>query len=570
MTMKPRARKFRIKRTPTEGGAQHAAAPGKADETARAPEPAKERRPDVDAGARPDTAAPGTPVPGREAAESAAPTVPAPSEAMLRESQVASPKAVADETDLSAIRKEGLTGRQLRMARRLAQKNGITATSDLDAVRQLRARGIDPFERANMLELVVPEQGSEGELPQLPQTVPQPAAPARTGTKDADPVSRSRQILDIQRDIARRRRRKLALLGARLAFFVILPTFLAGWYYYKIATPMYATKTEFVIQQAENASGGALGGLFSGTGFATSQDSIAVQSYLQSRDAMLRLDEDLGFKTHFSDTAIDPIQRLPQDASNEKTYKLYKDMVKIGYDPTEGIVKMEVVAPDPELSAEYSRRLIDYAEERVDNLTQRLRADQMSGARESFEEAEAKMTASQARVLRIQEQLGVLDPASESAALMSQIGTFETQLRQKRLELDQLLSNRRPNEARVDGVRGDIERLNSVVADLRAQMTDGSGSASSLAGVSSQLRLAEVDLQTRTLMMQQALQQLETARIEANRQVRYLSLGVTPVAPDEATYPRSFENTFLAFLIFSGLYLMISLTASILREQVSS
>jgi capsular polysaccharide transport system permease protein len=31
-----------------------------------------------------------------------------------------------------------------------------------------------------------------------------------------------------------------------------------------------------------------------------------------------------------------------------------------------------------------------------------------------------------------------------------------------------------------------------------------------------------------------------------------------------------FENMSLAFLIFAGVYLMISLTASILREQVSS
>ncbi|MDG1520237.1 MAG: hypothetical protein P8H36_06170 [Yoonia sp.] len=48
------------------------------------------------------------------------------------------------------------------------------------------------------------------------------------------------------------------------------------------------------------------------------------------------------------------------------------------------------------------------------------------------------------------------------------------------------------------------------------------------------------------------------------------SLGVEPVAPDEATYPRALENTILAFLVFAGIYLMISLTASILREQVTT
>ena len=49
-----------------------------------------------------------------------------------------------------------------------------------------------------------------------------------------------------------------------------------------------------------------------------------------------------------------------------------------------------------------------------------------------------------------------------------------------------------------------------------------------------------------------------------------MTTSVAPVAPDDPTYPRAFENTILAFLIFSGIYLMFSLTASILREQVSS
>jgi capsular polysaccharide transport system permease protein len=77
-------------------------------------------------------------------------------------------------------------------------------------------------------------------------------------------------------------------------------------------------------------------------------------------------------------------------------------------------------------------------------------------------------------------------------------------------------------------------------------------------------------METRQAMLTQSLQQMETARVEANRQSLYLSIGVNPTAPDEATYPRSLENTLLAFLIFSGIYLMVSMTASILREQVSA
>ena len=61
--------------------------------------------------------------------------------------------------DIDAIRHEGLTGRQLRMARRLAQKHELPATSDFDAVRLLRKAGIDPFQRSALLELVVRRRG---------------------------------------------------------------------------------------------------------------------------------------------------------------------------------------------------------------------------------------------------------------------------------------------------------------------------------------------------------------------------------------------------------------------------
>ncbi len=473
------------------------------------------------------------------------------------------------EAEIEAIRSEGLSGRQLRTARRVAMKNGIAASSDHDAVRQLRRRGIDPFRPAAVLQLI--ERKPAETAPHLPQTVPQAVPPAVPGPRGPalDEAARAREIIEIQRDIVRRRRRNFALLFARLAVFVLLPAAVAGWYYYRIATPLYATKTEFIIQQADAQVGG-LGSMFRGTQFATSQDSIAVQGYLQSRDAMLRLDRDLGFKAHFAQDFVDPVQRLDPGATNEAAFRLYRRNVKIGYDPTEGLIRMEVIAADPAVSQKFAEALIGYAEDQVDQLSARLREDQMKGARDSYADAEAKVAAAQDKVLSLQQRLGVLDPMSESNAVMSQVATFEVELQKKRLELQQLLDNANPNQARVDGAEGDIARLEALIQNLRSQLTEGTASTASLAQVSGQLRIAEAELQNRQLMLSQALQQLETARIEANRQVRYLETAVSPVAPDEPTYPRAFENTLLAFLIFGGIYLMLSLTASILREQATA
>ena len=503
-----------------------------------------------------------------------------------RSGQVESAKSASAETALDAIRREGLTGRQLRMARRVAQKQGIAATSDFDAVLQLRQVGVEPFQRNTILELVAPDGKTDaaqaapqagaptkelGRI-QLPQTVPQDGANLPS-TERANPAAdRSRDIFKIQRDIAKRRRRKLALLLTRLSFFVFIPTIIVGYYFMFMATQMFATNSEFVIQQADStgSSAGGLGGMFQGTGMATQQDSITVQSYLASRAALVRLDEDHGFRAHFSAPEIDSVQRLTPDATSEALFELYQKRVKISYDPTEGILRMEVIAATPEASQEFSESLIEYAEEQVDQLTRRLREDQMAGALASYQSAETRRSEALAEWLKIQESTDIIDPAATTGAIISQVSALESQRQQLQLSLAGKLSVSRPNQAQVDGLRAQITNLDTLINDLRSQMTFTSDGGNSIASDNTRLRLAEENYNFQTVLVQQALAQMEATQIEANRQVRYLSMGVEPVAPDEATYPRAFENTMLAFLIFSGIYLMISLTSSILREQVTA
>ena len=493
---------------------------------------------------------------------------------------------------IAAVRAENLTDRQLRMARRIAAMHEIEAASDHEAVILLRDRGIDPFHRASVAKILsqegarvqaqaaAPASGANMPVPTRQDganrrrgTEIAPLAPGSTNLPSREALTEDRraaEIIRIQQDIARRRRRRLLMLFARLAAFVGLPTLIAGWYYFFVATPLYATVSQFQIQQAEQSSSGGLGGLFGGTQLATNTDSVSVQSYLTSRDAMLRLDRDLGFKRAFQDPAIDPILRLAPAATNEQAYKLYRNSVKIGYDPTEGVINMEVIAPDPKLSQEFSLALIKYAEGQVDQMTARLREDQMKGSVESYQDAEEKVLQAQRRVQELQQRLGVLDPAAEGSVIMGHIAELERQLAEKRLELGQLKSNLRPNASRVAGVEGDIGRLQEMLAQTRSQLTEGNNARGSLATISGEIRIAESELLTRQELLATAAAQMETARIEANKQVRYLSLSVAPVPPDEATYPKAFQNTIVAFLVFSGIYLMLSLTASILREQVSS
>jgi capsular polysaccharide transport system permease protein len=194
----------------------------------------------------------------------------------------------------------------------------------------------------------------------------------------------------------------------------------------------------------------------------------------------------------------------------------------------------------------------------------------MKGARESYAEAEAALLEARQRSVELQERFKVLSSDVEVGLITGQISTLEGQLTADKLSLAQMESNANPNQARMEPLKRRIATLESEIATLRSKLVEEDSSGQSLARVQSELAVAEADAETRQMMLAQSLQAMETARIEANRQARYISLSVAPVAPDEATYPRAFENTVVAMLIFAGIYLLVSMTAAILREQVSA
>jgi hypothetical protein len=65
---------------------------------------------------------------------------------------------------------------------------------------------------------------------------------------------------------------------------------------------------------------------------------------------------------------------------------------------------------------------------------------------------------------------------------------------------------------RVDVAERNIARLETLIDDLRSSLTDTGTGEVSLARVQSELIIAQADLETRQMMLAQALQQMESLR----------------------------------------------------------
>ncbi|MFD0860138.1 capsule biosynthesis protein [Roseovarius aquimarinus] len=465
------------------------------------------------------------------------------------------------------------TERRLGDVLERARGLGFDVKSGTEAVRVMLRSGRNPFypapdakaagEKAQTPSAPVALAGET--LPRRPQ--PEPNALGQTGrSEDAEDAA---QIEMLRGELAEQGRRRALDLAARLGGFILLPTLVIWGYLGHVATPLYATDAEFLIIGADSRGAGG-SGMFGALAPAGSPDAIAVQSYLMSKDAMLRLDADAGYRAHFSRPDLDYFTRVAPDAPLEDLFDLYARNVTVGFDPTEGVIRMEVRAADAASAQGFAERLISYAEERVDSLSARKRADAVASAEAAVRDAEAQRRAAQTALLRLQQSGEMLDPDGRVASLRSQITSLEVEMQQEELRLAALLDNPRPQQARVDVSTAALARMQDALDRLLDETNRQTGDSSSLAQLSGQIQLATADLEARDRMLQAAIERLDAARIEADAQARYLTVAVQPVRPEIAAYPKVIEGTLIAFLIFSGLYVMGAITVSIVRELVSA
>lgn len=453
---------------------------------------------------------------------------------------------------------------------------------DEDAIAKHRAAKMARVRR-RQAEMRRRQEEAEGLRPDR-APVPVPGEQARPGrgsalpairrdVKPDTPALRAERVEAIRRDLVRRRRRKGGGLLLKLWVFVVLPTMAVAWFLWFQASDLYRSDSSFVVQTAEStggvgSSGGFFGALLGGGGGV--YDPVAVQTYILSRDVLHRLDAEYGWIAHFQSPELDILHRLAPDASFEDAFAHYQDMVSVSFDPTEGLLEMSVVAAEPEAARRFSQAIIGYSEEMVDDLSNRIRQDAIEEAQQNLADAEERLKAAQDAEAALRKQLETFSVEGEVAAEMGIITGMETELEALRGRLAGLQAVTSASDPRVTRLQGQMETLANQIADRRARVTSSDAAdTGSLADINAALSRAKLDVQAGMAIFTAALEAREIARANASRQHRYLSVVAQPSMPDEPNYPQKWQVTALAFLGFLGVYIILSLTISLIREQAS-
>jgi len=340
-----------------------------------------------------------------------------------------------------------------------------------------------------------------------------------------------------------------------LLLMVALPVLLTSLYLVVLAKPQYASETGFVVRQDESVSAGQmLGGLSQVLGTPSASNSDLLFEFIQSQEIVRRIDAELDLVGHYTQFwPLDPVYSIPPDVTIEKLSRFWRQMTRITYDKSSGVIMVEVRARDADMAQRIAREIVAQSEAMINTLNAQARRDSIANAEADLEQALTDLRSAREALVAFQARTQILDPQADIQGRMGVVANLQQQLAQAMVDLDLLLQATDASDPRVRQLDRRIRAIEERIAGERASYSSN-GTAQDDDSYPSLLATYEglrVDVQFAEEIYHVSLTALNQARAAAERQQLYLATFIAPTVAETDEYPR--KLLLVALTAFFGL-----------------
>ncbi len=323
------------------------------------------------------------------------------------------------------------------------------------------------------------------------------------------------------------------------ALAVILPVVLATVYYGLVASDIYVSQSRFVVKNpaARPAQSTSLANVLQTTTMSAGQEQAReTMDYIQSRDALMALQQRIDLRGRYTRAGADVLSRFPglaQRDTFENLFRFYTRMIDAQIDPDSGLVVLEVRGFTPVDAHDVNASLLDLGEGFINRLNERAR-------RKTIAEAETRLAAAGERLHQARLAVGayrsaasVYDPNRQANGTLDIANRLIAEQAALQAQLDLTLKAAPANPA-IPGLRSRIAAIGREVAAQTGRIAGADGAIASK--VSGYDRVA-LEQEFATQNFTAASVALEQARVDAQRQQFYLERVVDPNQPDMPALP---------------------------------
>jgi len=336
-------------------------------------------------------------------------------------------------------------------------------------------------------------------------------------------------------------------------------------YYTAIASPRFASESQFVVKKS-GATESPLSGLISiASSSPNMRDALILQKYIQSRTMALALEQGIGLKKHYQEQQWDWFSRLTGNDSTEQYLNYYQQHISVHYDEMSEVLLVEVQAFTPEFSLLTANKIIELSEIFINQLGQKMVKQQLAYAQQDVNRAYDELKKQQTALIGFQDKFKLYNPEQQGSALLSAMSELEAQIIKEETALKSLAAYMRADSADIKAKQIRLNALKQQLAQEKNRLTNQE--QQSLNKVNVDYQEIKLNSQLAADLYKSSLASLELIRSDAFRTLKHLLVIEMPSLAQEDKYPRRLYSIFTWFISMLLCYGVFTMIVAVIKEH---
>lgn len=346
-----------------------------------------------------------------------------------------------------------------------------------------------------------------------------------------------------------------------LVSVVMITSYWSFW-----ASDQYISESNVVLESPQIAAPTLdFSSLLSGGG-AGNGDMLLLRDYLLSVDMLRKIDVRLDFRQHYADRNVDYFSSLQStDVPIEELHKYYLERISVELDQYAQVLRIKVNAFSPQMAFDISNMLLKEGEAHMNNMGQRLAAEQVRFLEHQVSELSNRFQASRQALIDYQNDNGLISPTGTVETLSAVVAELEAKLAHLQAQQTMLMSFQSTSSPGMVKIASEIKAVRQQIGKERSRMAQQSGNA--LNALSAEYQALELKVLFSQESYSGALAALQSTRIEAARKLKQVSILQSPTLPEYSIEPKRVYNSVVYAIVALLMTLIIHMLTLIIRDH---
>ena len=333
-----------------------------------------------------------------------------------------------------------------------------------------------------------------------------------------------------------------------------------------IKTSFYQSTASFIIKNLDDSSQTtSLLGLMSGEVQNSTQDAMVIQEYLKSFEVYEKVDKKFNLSDYYNSNDLDFIQRLYSFNPYEDYIELYNKHLSIIYDEISSISQISFLHVDNNKAKEIVNFLIAEAENKLNDYNKKTASKQLVFIEKETQKQKVLMDESISKLEKYQDLSKTIDPNTQVQTNVAILSTLKTQLLEKTSKLEKLSKYLTNNSFEIVDLKREISQIMKSIKNIKQEQSGTNKKTLNKTIFEFERIKAEVELNQE--LYKQTLLQLQSSRIEVNKENKILQVLVNANIATSYSEPKKFREIITVLLVLSLFYGILSMIIAIIKDH---